>query len=50
MKPLKVITVPDAVNSATCPVASPETSIFAVVVETLASCIWDATVRFQIKS
>ena len=50
MKPRKVTTVPEAVNSAVPPSANGPTVILAVVVETFASSICEATVRFQINS
>ena len=50
MKPLNVTTVPLAVNSALSPLGRGKTAIFAVVVETFASCIWLAIVLFQIRS
>ena len=50
MKPLKITTVPEALNSADFPSAIGETEIFAVVVDTFASAICEAMVRFQINS
>ena len=49
MKPRKVITVPEAENSATWPVVASPASLM-VAVKPLASAIWEATVRFQISS
>ena len=57
MKPLKVMVVPDALNSAVvfeaaATLDSPvgPTSIVTVAVTPLASAICDATVRFQMRS
>ena len=50
MNPLKVTTVPEDVNSAGPWPSRPVTLMRAVVVDTLASCICEAMVRFQIRS